>query len=74
MVAMENVAHQYVTKIINFIKNLTANLHIIFACPLKEWIGRLENSFRIVLQLTNFQLTVGNVRPVGSREELAKNA
>lgn len=70
MVATENVAHQYVTKIINFIKNLTANLHIIFACPLKEWIGRLENSFRIVLQLMKFKFLEGSVRPDGKKEEI----
>ena len=70
MVAMENVAHQYVTKIINFIKNLTANLHIIFACLQKELIGRLENSFRIVPQPTKFKFLEGSVRPDGKKEEI----
>ena len=70
MVGMENVAHQYVTKIINFIKNLTANLRIIFACLQKEWIGRLENSFRIVLQLMKFKFLEGSVRPDGKKEEV----
>ena len=69
MVAMENVAHQYVTKTINFIKNLTANLRIIFACLQKEWIGRLENSFQIVPQPTKFKFLEGSVRPDGRKED-----
>ena len=69
MVGMENVAHQYVTKIINFIKNLTANPHIIFACLQKELIGRLENSFRIVPQPTKFKFLDDSVRPVGNVED-----
>ena len=67
-------ALRFATKVTNFTKSLLASLQYTFVYLHVELIGRSENSFRIVLQLTNFQLMVDNVRPVGSKEVQPKNA